>query len=236
MQFTDLLQLPIPCGLITGSAGAILVMGDQRGQITLPGKETRRNAVARVFFGLGLHHSPTPLLMHSLITERGTTLNDFSLFAWIEENFMAQPRADIVGLMMNGVQPLFFLRDLDLDVPPEAYIREGETWLRVRGVVLAEQGSAASQSLSKGERSDPLITALRLALPDHQKLVDDLQPEAKDNASLRAAIRARRKTHPPEVLRVCDAWRVLAQAAPLLAVDPSDPKAILLLSETFTAL
>lgn len=229
MQFTDLLQLPIPCDLITGKSGALLVMGDRRGAVEIRGKDTQRNAVASVFFGLALHHSPTPLLMHSLITERGTTFNDFSLFSWIEENFMAQPRADVVGLMMNGLRPLFFLRDLDLDVPPEAYIREGEKWARVRGVVIAK-GSDRSQW------SDPLIAALRLALPNEQKLVDELQAEAKDNASLRAAIRARRKAHPPEVMRVCDAWRVLAQAAPLLAVDPSDPKAILSFAETFTAL
>ncbi|HQZ21862.1 MAG TPA: hypothetical protein PLW39_06285 [Thermoflexales bacterium] len=232
MIFSDLLQLPVACDLITGKTGAVLVMGDRRGEIAISSKEARRGVAARVFFGLPVHTSPAPVLMRSLLTERGARFDDFSLFAWIEENYLAQPRADIVGLMPNGVQPLFFLRDLDLDLPPEAYVREGEAWARVRGVVVVRE----SQGSERSKRSDPFSLALRYALPNEQKLVDELQAAARDNASLRAAIRARRKIHPPEVLRVCDAWRVLAQAAPLLACDPSDPKAILSLGETFMAL
>lgn len=229
MNFSDLLQLPIACDLLTSSAGAVVVMGDLRGKIAMHGWEARRDVTARVFFGLPAHGSPAPVLMRSLLTERGTRFDDFSLFAWIEENYLAQPRADIVGLMPNGVQPLFFLRDLDLDRPPEAYVREGEAWARVRGVVIADKSDFC-------QKSDLLICALRLALPNDQNLVDALAKDAPDNALLRAALRARRKTHPPEVLRVCDAWRVLAQAAPLRACDPSDPEAVRVLRETFSLL
>lgn len=232
MNFSDLLQLPIACDLLTSGAGAVVVMGDQRGKIAMDGWEARRDVTARVFFGLPAHGSPAPVLMRSLLTERGTRFDDFSLFAWIEENYLAQPRADIVGLMPNGAQPLFFLRDLDLDRPPEAYLREGEAWARVRGVVIVDVPGGSDRF----DRSDPLIQALRLALPNDQSLVDALAKDAPDNASLRAAIRARRKTHPPEALRVCDAWRVLAQAAPLRACDPSDPEAVRGLHETFSAL
>lgn len=221
MKFSDLLHLDVACDVITSASAAVLVVGDARDIVAIPKRARESDTVAHVLLGLAIHTSPVPVLMHSVITERGATLAQASLFGWIEDNFMDQPRADVIGLLPTGEQPLLFVRDLDLDRPPEAYVLAQSGWRRVVGVLIANRDAPAGARVLDGDLG--ALAALDTVAPDARPFVDALRADVGRGLSLRASLRQRRKTADARLASACDGWRVLARAARVLVVDPLDP-------------
>ena len=238
LTFGDLLGLDVRApGVVLASAvastahGALLVVGadavplaERLGQAF---ELVRLVEPVRVLFGYSILTAPFPLLVGALMTERNTLFDKLSLFAWVEDNAILEPRAEIFGLTPFGEQPVLYLRDLDLDRPVEAWIaiEQPMRWLRVAGVLVTEreyQGTAKSYLPDEGA-----LAALRAMLPpDAQALVGGLTHEVAAGQPLRVALRRRRKQTDPQLLQVCDGWRVLAQSARFVQVagHTADPE------------
>jgi hypothetical protein len=225
MQFTDLLALNIPCEIVCGPTACLLLIGAGASALAdqwpNPPALQRASGVARVLFGLPVLTMPYPILVNSLMTEHNTRLNQLSLFGWIEDNGILEPRAEVLGLTPLAEDPVLFLRDLDLDRPPEAYVQpKPGAWLRVAGVVIASSEYMSEPALLEG--ADAALSALRVMLPaEVQGLLKALQIETDAGASLHHALRIHRRTMSPEIMAQCDGWRVLARAARFVLAGPT---------------
>lgn len=224
MTFDDLLRLETPAEVVAGPSVCALVIGDaaEDGAKALAEKRgmARIGSVARVVFGLPLHTAPHPILIASLNTERGARFSQLSLFGWIEDHFIDEPRAEVFGLTPYGEAPLAFLRDFDLDRPPEAYLAlpnpppgagPERMFRRVGAVVIAAAGAAAETL----EGDQAALAALEAVLPAATgAFLDALRADVAGGLALRQALRAYRKTTDPGIMAQCDGWRVLTRAAP----------------------
>lgn len=207
--FNDLLALDVAGQIIAGKTGCALVIG-----------AAAQPTAARLRFGLPVLTLPYPILVHSLMTERNTQLSQLSLFGWIEDNAIYEPRAEVFGLTPLNEDPVLFLRDLDLDRPPEVYAQGGTParWLKVVGVLLALPG-AEPQTLSGDEAA---LCALALILPAPAQLfLTALRDEVRAGKDLRHALRAHRRGADAALMATCDGWRVLARAAQFALCDAS---------------
>src|SRR6266508_3786650 len=123
MKFTDLLSLDIACEMLRGKTACLLLIGDAASEVADqwagPAEVQRASGQVRVLFGLPVLTLPYPILVNSLMTEHNTRLDRLSLFGWIEDNAILEPRAEVFGLTPMAEDPVLFLRDLDLDRPPE---------------------------------------------------------------------------------------------------------------------
>ena len=155
------------------------------------------------------------------MTERNTVFDKLSLFGWVEDNAILEPRAEVLGLTPFGEQPILFLRDLDLDRPVEAWIQTQQParWLRVAGVAIADSAYAGDvQTLSSDAGA---LAALSRTLPaDAQPFLLGLANEVAQGKTLRAALRTRRKTTDDALMHLCDGWRILAHATKIIRVNP----------------
>ena len=232
MTFNDLLALDVDCEIVASDTAALLLLGDAAGdladQLNQAGatpattRLTRLAPAAKVYFGLAILTAPFPILVQSLMTEHNTQFSQLSLFGWVEDNAILEPRAEIIGLTPFGEQPVLFLRDLDLDRPPEAWLHTGQPtrWLRVSGVVLADAKHSGEPIPLAGD--DAALAALDRVLPaDAAPFVAGLRADVTSGISLRVALRQRRKTTDPRLMHVCDGWRVLARAARFARLNPA---------------
>ncbi|HEY3290045.1 MAG TPA: hypothetical protein VGK87_07965 [Anaerolineae bacterium] len=228
MELNELLSIDTPDASVTlsGATACLLLIGD--GASTLAthlcdaAKLTRRDGAARVLFGLPVMTLPYPILVSSLMTERNTRFDQLSLFGWVEDNAILEPRAEVIGLTPAGDEPVLFVRDLDLDRPPECYIQPAPAkWTRIAGVVIARNGFGEQRKMLHG--ADAVLGALEVVLPANwQSLVTSLRSETVTGKDLRHILRARRRSVEPEIMSLCDGWRVLARAARFIAAGPSD--------------
>ncbi len=220
-NFDALLGLPVNGALVHNLRGAaLLVLGDQAdalavslcatGQALVPGPHTIR-------FGLPVYASPTPLLVRALMTERNTTFESLALFGWIEDTFVTEPRAEVLGLTLSGEQPVMFLRDFDLDRPVEGYVRAAR-WLRLAGVAIASSEHHGLPQRPPAEEA-ALIALAHALPPDARPFAESLRLEHSRGAALKALLRARRKMTDPALMAQADGWRVLAAALPVLRVN-----------------
>ena len=171
-------------------------------------------------FGLPIHTAPYPVLIHSLNTERGTRLGQLSVFGWIEDHFIDEPRAEVFGLTPYGEAPVAFLRDFDLDRPPEAYVMLPDpppgggperAFRRVGTIIVAGAPPPAGEDAAA-------LAALEAVLPaSAQAFLDGLRADVARGQPLRQVLRSRRKTADPALMAQCDGWRVLTRAAGLSA-------------------
>ena len=224
MKFADLLALDIACEMLSGPTGCVLLIGDAAPALTAQWAAStqlqRSTGDLRVLFGLPVLTLPYPILVNSLMTEHNTRLGQLSLFGWIEDNAILEPRAEVIGLTPLAEDPVLFLRDLDLDRSPEAYVqpRPG-AWLRVAGVVVACEGYTAEPVLLEG--ANAALSALQLMLPaDAQSLAKGLRRGVDAGMTLHHALRNHRRTTSPQIMAQCDGWRVLARAARFALTGP----------------
>jgi hypothetical protein len=225
-SFDELLSLDVPCHLASTSDSALLLIGDAAAELapTLAtrSKVTVEQGAQRLMFGLPFYTAPYPLLVAALVTEKNTVFNALSLFGWIEDNFITEPRAEVFGLTPYGEQPVMFVRDFDLDRPIEAWLQSGQPvrWLRVSGIAIASARHMAGTQTLKGDAA--AVVALESALPaDAQDFVERLRLDVARGVTLRAALRARRKFNDAQLMTVCDGWRVLANAVPVVRINPA---------------
>jgi hypothetical protein len=218
MNFIDLLSLTMPaaCEIVAGATGCLLVIGDAAAplaaQLTSVATLTLASGPARIMFGLPVMTLPYPILVHSLMTERNTRFDQLSLFGWIEDNAILEPRAEVFGLTPFGDDPVLFIRDLDLDRPPECYVTvTANKWSRVAGVILARTDHHDAPVMLPP--NDAALAALEIALPaDAQPLLAQMRAEVDSGKDLRHVLRARRRAADPALMALCDGWRVLARA------------------------
>ncbi|MGQ9903897.1 MAG: hypothetical protein ACUVRU_06170 [Anaerolineae bacterium] len=237
MTFADLLSLSVNCAGIGSDTAAVLLLGDAADDLAgalcqadgaSPAPTlVRLPAPATLYFGLPILTAPFPILVQSLMTERNTQFDQLSLFGWIEENGILEPRAEIIGLTPHGEQPVLFLRDLDLDRPPEAWLRAGQParWLRVSGVALLDPAHTGAPLPLSGDEA-ALAAFTRVLPPDASQFISGLRADVAGGIPLRVALRQRRKTTAPEWMRLCDGWRVLSRAARFARINPArEPEA-----------
>jgi hypothetical protein len=209
LTFNDLLALDVTCQIIAGKTGCAVVIG-----------AAAQPTAARLCFGLPVLTLPYPILVHSLMTERNTQLSQLSLFGWIEDNAIYEPRAEVFGLTPLNEDPVLFLRDLDLDRAPEVYTQIGTLagWLKVVGVLLAQPG-AEPQTLNGDQAA---LRALALLLPaPAQPFLAALRNEVRAGKDLRHVLRAHRRGADAALMAICDGWRVLSRAARFSLCDAS---------------
>jgi hypothetical protein len=227
LTFNNLLALKVHGQLVASSQAVLLVVGD--GSAALADKLSATSALsqlgstANIWFGFSILTAPFPLLVGALMTERNTVFDKLSLFGWVEDNAILEPRAEVFGLTPFGEQPVLFLRDLDLDRPVEAWIQTQQPtrWLRVAGVAIADSAYASEQQTMSGDAG--ALAALARVLPaDAQPFLLSLANEVAHGKTLRTALRARRKTTDDALMHVCDGWRILAHATKIVRVNPND--------------
>ena len=229
LTFNDLLSLEVNGALVASSQAVLLVIGDGAAALadklcaapTLNRIHSTSNK-ADVLFGFSILTAPFPLLVGRLMTERNTLFDKLSLFGWVEDNAILEPRAEVLGLTPFGEQPILFLRDLDLDRPVEAWIQTAQParWLRVAGVAIADSGYAGDSQTLSGDAG--ALAALSRTLPaDAQPFLLGLANETAQGRTLRAALRTRRKTTDDALMHLCDGWRILAHATKIIRVNPS---------------
>ena len=224
MTFDDLLHLDTPAEVVSGPSVCAVLIGDRAAEaaeaLAASSGMLRVGSAARIVFGLPIHTAPYPVLIASMNTERGTRLDQLSLFGWIEDHFIDEPRAEIFGLTPYGEAPVVFLRDFDLDRPPEAYVvlphpppggGPERIFRRVGTILLAGAVAPAGEDAAA-------LAALEAVLPaSAQAFVEGLRADVARGQPLRQVLRARRKTAEPALMAQCDGWRVLTRAAGMSA-------------------
>lgn len=221
---SELLRLPVQCSLLSRESAALAVIGDQSlrlaERLASDGRLAHDVTDIDVFFGLPYFTAPTPLLMRAIMTEKGATFNSLALFAWIEDNYIYEPRAEVFGKTLSGDEPIMFLRDFDWDRPVEGWFHAPETgaWSRIAGIVIASSRANAGTQRLRGD--DGALAALeQIFPPSAQPFVDDLALEFARGGKLKALLRARRKTTDPAIMTLCDGWRILMNALPAVRVN-----------------
>lgn len=224
-SFDQLLHVDVRCVQAIAGHTALLVIGDCASdmacQLTEVGCVVHPEHDVRLWFGLPILTAPFPLFVGALVTERNTILQHMSLFAWIEDNAIDQPRAEVFGLTPFGEQPVLFLRDLDLDQPVEVWLQTPQptNWARVIGVVIATaQHAGERRTLALDQAA---LSLMQRTLPaDAQPFVADLAAEVGQGSTLKAALRRRRKTTSEALMNICEAWRVLTRATSVVQLNP----------------
>ncbi|MCS7055123.1 MAG: hypothetical protein NZM18_02960 [Thermoflexales bacterium] len=224
-SFDQLLHLDARCVLATAQGAALLIFDDcapaLARQLAAHDKIACTETVARILFGLPILTAPFPLFVGAVMTERNTLLDQMSAFAWIEDNYIEQPRAEVFGLTPFGEQPVLFARDFDMDRPVEAWLQTSQPtrWARVVGAAIASSRHTGElQSLAPDEAA---LALMRLDLPaDAQPFVEALAKDVAHGVSLKAGLRQRRKTTDPALMRICDAWRVFSRAVGVVRLNP----------------
>lgn len=226
-KFDELLSLDIECVSVQSDNAALVVIGDARQifaqQLAASKKFSRVESTIRVHFGLPILTALFPLLVGALMTEKNTLFDQLSLFAWIEDNYIYEPRAEVFGLTPFGEQPILFLRDFDLDRETEAWTQTQQParWLHIVGVAVASSRYAGmTQTL---EKNDAPLVALEHILPDDaREFVDSLRMDVARGANLKTTLRALRKSADSKLLNLCDGWRVLSTCVPFVRLNPNE--------------
>ncbi len=223
-SFDQLLHLDIDCHVASAGDGALLILGDQAdalaAQLRDSGKAQVSRYAPRVLLGLSILTAPFPLFVGGLMTERNTIFEQMSLFAWIEDHYIDQPRAEVFGLTPFAEQPVLFLRDFDMDRPIEAWFQAPQParWLQLAGVAIATASHDGQPQLLKGDEAS--LLALKYALPaDALPFLQTIREEVSAGQPLKTVLRQRRKTAEPSLMRVFDGWRILPQAARFIRLN-----------------
>jgi hypothetical protein len=225
-SFDQLLNLNIDCHVASAGDGALLILGDQAEALAAQLRESGKAQVSRysprVLLGLSILTAPFPLFVGSMMTERNTIFDQLSLFGWIEDHYIDQPRAEVFGLTPFAEQPVLFLRDFDMDRPIEAWFQTPQParWLQVAGIAIATAQHNGTPQLLKGDEAS--LIALQHALPaDALPFLQTIKDEVDAGSPLKTVLRQRRKTAEPSLMSVFDGWRVLPQAARFIRVNPA---------------
>jgi hypothetical protein len=225
-SFDQLLHLDVNCHVASAGDGALLILGDGADALAAQMRESGKAQVSRimprVLLGLPILTAPFPLFVGGLMTERNTVLEQLSVFAWIEDHYIDQPRAEVFGLTPFAEQPVMFLRDFDMDRPIEAWFQTPQParWLMIAGVAIATAQHSGPPQLLRGDAAS--LLALEHALPaDALPFLHTLRDEVDAGQPLKTVLRQRRKAAEPSLMRVFDGWRVLPQAARFIRVNPA---------------
>lgn len=178
-SFNDLLHLDFHGILATWRNAALAVIGDRAETFAESLKADKgipyTSTQIRVWLGLPILTAPFPLFVGAVMTERNTILNQMSVFAWLEDNYIEQPRAEVLGLTPFGEQPVLFVRDFDMDRPLEAWLQTPQPtdWARLVGIVIASSRYSGEQQSLPPDRAALVLMAMHLP-GDAQPFVEEL--------------------------------------------------------------
>ncbi len=229
-SFEQLLYLDVAGAWFIRKNAALLVVGNRAASFALPSAHALAASFARerLWFGLPLLTSPFPLFVGAILTERGTLLQQMALFAWLEDNYIEQPRAEVLGLTPFGEQPVVFVRDVDMDRAVEVWLRPSATqdWARLVGVIIADERLSRAEAMTADQAA---LALMALDLPaDAQAFVSTLVSAVQRGTTLKAALRQHRKTTEPALMHRCEGWRVLARAVRVLSAAEASAATLLL--------
>ncbi len=226
-HFDDALSLTVDCERVTSDGTTLLILGDRAQalaeQLTTGRALGRQAGPARLLFGLPFYTAPYPVFVGALSTEKNTVFDTLALFGWIEDNAIYEPRAEVFGITPLREKPIMFLRDFDLDRPVEIWMQAPAPagWLRIAGVVVASARYAPEPQTLSGE--DAALIALEHAAPSEAlPLIEALRMDVARGTPLKTALRARRRGENAASMALCDGWRVMSQAVPIVRVNPDE--------------
>lgn len=224
--FDDVLSIEVRCRVVRSGSAAIMVVGDASDAwvSVQQARDISPWNVTRVLFGLATYTASWPILIRQLVAERGLKLQTLALFGWIEDNFITEPRAEIFGITPFGEEPVLFIRDFDLDQPPQCCVvftkPDGQELLLLAGVLWVD--TSADERLTL-ENDEAAIFGLELSLPEPTRaLAELLRADVAGGKSLRTALKAARKHVAPDLMTLADGWRVLTRAVPMIRVGTQD--------------
>lgn len=226
-HFDDALSLTVDCERVTSDGTTLLILGDRAEalaeQLTAGRALGRQGGPARLLFGLPFYTAPYPVFVGALSTEKNTVFDTLALFGWIEDNAIYEPRAEVFGITPLREKPIMFLRDFDLDRPVEIWMQAPAPagWLRIAGVVVASARYAPEPQTLSGEDA-ALIALEHAAPPEALPLIAALRMDVARGTPLKAALRARRRGENAAGMALCDGWRVISLAVPIVRVNPDD--------------
>jgi hypothetical protein len=227
-MWDDVLAISIRCRVMRVGSAAFLLLGEasdawaaaQHGRDISPWLETR------VLFGLPVYTMPNPILIKSVVAERGTEFRSLTCYSWIEDNFMTEPRAEVLGVTPYGDDPLIFLRDCDLDRPPQCCVQNepGQPYplLLLAGAVWVDGAMASDTHMLEPDAA--AMTGMQLTLPDEVRdFADLLRSEVAGGLELRKVLKTLRKQIDPNLTHFAEGWRVISRAAPMAHIGHADP-------------
>ncbi len=224
-HFDDALGLTVDCEHVTSDGATLLILGDRAAALAQSLSQGRalgrQTGPARLLFGLPFYTAPYPVFVGALSTEKNTVFDTLALFGWIEDNAIYEPRAEVFGITPLRERPIMFLRDFDLDRPVEIWMQAPAPagWLRIAGAVVASARYASEPQALTGE--DAALIALEHAAPAGAlPLIEALRMDVARGTPLKAALRARRRGENAANMALCDGWRVISQAVPLIRLNP----------------
>ena len=225
-DFEGVLSIDLQCRMLRVGSAVILVLGDagEAWVASQTGCDITPWISVRVLFGLAIYTASWPILLKQVVAERGLTLQSLSLFGWIEDNFMTEPRAEVKGITPFGEEPLLFIRDLDLDLPPQCCVINlhgaQPEMLLLAGVLWVD---ASAEERLVLEHDEAAVFGLELSLPAAAKpFAEMLRAECAGGRNLRSALKAFRQQMSPMLMTHADGWRVLTRAVPMVRLGVRD--------------
>lgn len=220
MTYADLLWLTLSARIVTPENMGVLIVGAAATAIPTPiyGAQVQPMQPVPVCFGIPLLTEPYAFILSSVFTERNTQIRSLAAYGWIEDNLIYEPRAEVMGITSIGTQPVTFVRDLDLDVPPIAYMPSANapsTLVRLAGVVIASFEHTGPALQLEGTMA--ALAGISSAEPAFGGI---LRAEVAGGLSLRAALKPRRRSIDPALVALADGWSLLARATQCILVNP----------------
>lgn len=227
----DVLTIYVNARLLRMDSAVFLLLGDADDDWVArqPGRDVGPWMQTRILFGLPAHSLAHPVLIKRVIAERGTELNALSLFSWLEDQFMVEPRAEIFGVTPFGEEPFLFLRDIDLDRPPQCCVvnepaaaaSSGHPLLLLAGFIWVD--GRVDHGVHTVVQDEAALSGLALTLPEHLgPIVENLRIEVAAGFGLRQVMKRLRKQLHPDLAHFVDGWRVLSCAVPLAHIGRHD--------------
>lgn len=113
--------------------------------------------ILTVRYGIPMITPPTDAVVPGLfVSEMGAALIGREAWDYMQRRFQMHPRADIIGLRMNGASAQVFLRELDWGAPVRVFVYDS---------VEARVPTAELKALVSGSEASPPPELLALYLP-----------------------------------------------------------------------
>tara|TARA_B100000686_G_C16297311_1_gene716664 strand:+ start:109 stop:648 length:540 start_codon:yes stop_codon:yes gene_type:complete len=113
-----------------------------------------------VRYGLNSLKTQDTIFPIRVVSDYGAVYSGMSAIDWIIKKGLAHPRADVDGVMSNGVMTVCMLRELDLSVVPSVYVGgDSEKYpnRRLNGIISVEESTVNEIYSSRVRHCLPVI-------------------------------------------------------------------------------
>lgn len=115
-------SIPLQAVCLRFGEHVLLVIGEAGGA---PG-EALFGPPVHLRFALRTSAGGDAIVPSRVVDDWGRAVSGADVYNWIESLAYAFPRADAVGLGIDGAAKTFFMKELDLELPPLAYVARSE--------------------------------------------------------------------------------------------------------------